>query len=877
MRSTCTNRHDDDLPTAIRHLELALEQRRRWSGPTLPVLLPLIRAHVLSGQYESVLELCLPAPLGKASHEEVEHPHIRRSVLYAARFAGRHDLIDQLAAKLGDSTQDRIAKLRVGVLHLAREDKAALWLEEIRRAVADADYDATVPAAFELASLGHDERPHLLPLVDKSIIPAHYLDLIEALLAARTDLDSALPTLRSLARRDSVAADYLRLTLATAGRHSEVADECLVLYEQFGNPEFLITRAETLIREDDPAAEAAAVDALQVTSGFPAERARLLTYLAAKAADGGDWNTAERRLTEVFTLKTTPTSKDVWNLVLTQVNQGKLRRAASTIAEHRPPVTSRDEAELWFRANSAVVWDEARASEALSLARLFNDPQLSTALLGHIISATHGVPESPEIDATTSDDDPEDDSHLDGRRRIAQGAVPAELHRQAFAVIESLVNEFGDATGVTVLRGEPDQLVDQMKSQLQEAATRGARFKDLIAAGQEARLPRGFLATVRGQSYATSLVQRTLGALVSGAADDDEHQLEVQSAVSALGRPVVVEAATLLVLTIMSSRTRFEGQFPTLFLPAAAMLDVHRATFDIRRLAGSPGSAGWDQSRGSLTFWELGEAEFTRQLRRAQAVEDLAQHLTVRTPNDLGLFPGFGQDPKHASWLGPIQLAYDQDVALWSDDLGLRRLARGVGVACFGTPALVDALRDRALLTAGTREAQDTILHRTAADNLDLARDLVVDVALHLDDLVQIAAEEDWQLNACGPILSRASWWAWQPTPLQDLMTIYQQVGESNPDALPNWRYAAMVGAARAFKPEDLGAKILAAIALLGYGGVPSVDTATSGILTARVVATELGLPDPVAQLAAAVTTLARSGQMPHDPDEFVSAVFSRL
>jgi uncharacterized protein DUF4365 len=47
-RSGSTERHDDDLPNAIRELERALEQRRRWSGPTLPVLLPLIRAYMLS-------------------------------------------------------------------------------------------------------------------------------------------------------------------------------------------------------------------------------------------------------------------------------------------------------------------------------------------------------------------------------------------------------------------------------------------------------------------------------------------------------------------------------------------------------------------------------------------------------------------------------------------------------------------------------------------------------------------------------------------------------------------------------------------------------------------------------------------------------------
>ncbi|MGX1612373.1 DUF4365 domain-containing protein [Micromonospora chalcea] len=875
-RSISSKRHADDLPTAIDILERALHQRNAWAGPTFPVLFPLIRAYGLSGQYESMLKRCLPAPMGTASQDEAGHPHIRRNALYAANFAGRQDILHELMAALGDSTQDRIVKFKIGVLQLEHEDQVALWAEDLRRAVDDADYEALVIAVIALASLGHDERSQLVPLVEKSIAPASYLDLVEALMTARSDLDAALPTLRSLARRDPVAAEYLIGKLTAADRHADAARECLALYEQNGNPDFLIIRAQILLKGKHPDAEAAALDAVNTASGFPTDRASLLTYLAARAGDRNDWDTAEKRLTEVLRLTATPASEEVWRVVLAQVNQGRLRRAANTIAQYRPTVNTRDEAKLWLQANSVIPWGEAKASEALSLARRFNDPKLSTALLGRIISVTRGVPETPEAE-TGSSDEPEVDSDLEERRRIAQGSVPAELHRQAFAALEDLVDQFGNATGVTVLRGDPDQLIADMTAQLQEAAAAAAHFKDLITAAQNARVPRGFLATIRGQGYATMLVQRAMGALVSGAADDDEHDLDVQAAAEAIGRSVVVEAATLLVLSGLPSRGRLEGQFPTLLLPADAMRDIHRATFDIRTLAGSPGTAGWDQERGSLILWELSGIEFTRQLRRAQAVEDLAQDLTVRTSNDLSLFPGIGEDPKHASWLQPIQLAHDHGVALWSDDLGLRRLARGMNVACFGTPALIDALRDRALGNASTKAAQDSILHRTATDNRQLALDLVVDVALHLNDLLWIAEQDGWLPHTGGLVLSRASWWAWQTTPIQDLVALYQQIAANNPDSLPDWQHAAMIGAGRAFKPTDNAVKILAALALLGFGDRPAADTAAAGVRRARRVAEELGLPDPVAQLPAAASTLARYHEMPEDPEQFVGAILAHL
>ncbi|GLI02931.1 DUF4365 domain-containing protein [Phytohabitans aurantiacus] len=875
-RSVSSKRHVDDLPTAIDLIERALDQRHAWAGPTLPILFPLIRAYGLSGQYEKMLERCLPAPVGTATQDEADHPHIRRNALYAANFAGRTDILEQLAANVGDSAQDRIAKFRIGALQLEYEDQVALWAEELSRAVDDADYEASVTAVVALASLGHDERPRLVPLVERGIAPASYLDLVEALIAARSDLDAALPTLRSLARRDSVAAEYLIGKLTRADRRADAARECLALYEQNGNPDYLITRAQILLEGKQSGAEAAAREAVDATSGFPTERARLLTFLAAQAAGRDDWDAAEKRLTEVLTLRANPASEEVWRVVLAQVNQGRLRRAANTIAEYRPTVNTRDEAKLWLQANSVIPWDEAKASEALSLARRFNDPRLSTALLGHIVSGTRGVPEAPEAE-TASSDEPEIDADLEERRRIAQGAVPAELHQQAFAALQDLVDQFGDATGVTVLRGDPDQLIADMTSQMQEAATAAAHLKDLITAAHDARLPRGLLATIRGQSYATMLVQRTLGALVSGAADDNEHELDVHTAAEAIGQPVVVEPATLLVLTGLPSRVRLEGQFPTLLLPAQAMRDIHRATFDIRTLASSPGTTGWDQNRGSLIFWELSEAEFTRQLRRAQAMEDLAQDFTVRTTNNLDLFPDLGEDPKHASWLQPIQLAHDQGVALWSDDLGLRRLARGMGVACFGTPALIDALRDHALQTASSKEALDTILDRTAADNRDLALDLVVDVALHIDDLLWIAERDGWLPHAGGLVLSRASWWAWQTAPIQDLMALYQKIAFNNPDSLPDWQQAAMIGAARAFKPADTAIKVLAAVALLGFGNETSTDTAAAGIRRARRVAEELGLPDPVGQLPAAASTLVRYRHTPEDPEQIVSAILAHL
>jgi hypothetical protein len=875
-RANSTRQRLDDLPTAIQLLERALYQRRSWSGPTVGVLVLLVQAYALNGQFDAMLQQCLPNPEGSASPEEAADPRIRRHALYAAHLAGRRDLVEAVAESLGESVQDRIAKLRTRTLDLTRDEQLVLWDEELTRAIADSDYEAVANSAVVLASFGQDERPRLAPFVERSIIPASYLDLIAALVAATISLDAALPELRTLARRDTGAAEYLIIKLTEAGRYLEAAHTYSALFGASRNPYFLIGRAQCLLDGSEEGAEAASLEAVHSTSEFPADRARLFAYLGAQAARRGEWDTAERHLADVLRLSARPASEDVWRVVAAQLNQGRLRRAASTVAQYQPTVTNPDEAQLWLQANAAIVWDEARASEALTLARRFKGtPRLSAALLGEIVTRTQGIRDDAEP-RTPPGGELDEDASLEARRRAAQGTVPAELHRQAFAAMDELVAEFGEASGITVLRGEPEQLLEQTVDMLQATAASAGAFRDLIDAARDARVPRGFVASVRARSYATLLVQRTLGVLVSAPADDDEHLLDVQAADRAIGRSVVVDAATLLVLTGISSPTELEGQFPELLLPAAAMRDIHRAAFDIRGLAGSPGTVTWDPQLGSVAFHELGELEFTRQLRRVQALEDIAEGLPVRTVGTPTLFDRLGAEPQNAPWLHPIQLAHDEGVALWSDDLGLRRLARQLGVRCFGTSALIDALRDRALDIATTDDAQDAALLQTASYNRELAHDLVVDVALHLEDLLYLAEQDAWLPNAAGAVISRAAWWAWQVTPVQDLLTLYAKIADHRPDSLPDWQYAAMIGAARAFQPPNFAAKMLAALALLGHDGEPSIGGTVQGLNRARQVADELRLPDPLAQLPAAASVLARSGGST-ELEQIVSAVIDEF
>lgn len=870
----------DDLSEAATHLEAAISQRRIWAGPTTDLLEALAQCYMLQGRFESVLRVCLPSPMGSASQEEVRDPRMLRFALNAAYFLGRQDLVDELARRLGETVSDRILKMRVGLLSPSPDEARELWSAEFDRAVNAADYRQIVIAGIALADLGVDKSSILSSYVAQSIMHSWLVDFVKAVLVAHADLDEALPALRTLASEDPMVGEHLIMKLREARRFLEAAETCQTLYSAVGNPWYLIQRASCLIDAEDENAEAAASLAANAAEGHPTERARLYTYLAKREGGRGNWDVAETHLTAALKLFASPGPAEVWRVVIAHLNQGKVAQAAEMIAKYRPVARTKEEATLWARANSLAKWDEAKASEALALARRFPDPKLSIALLGHVISNTYAVDQNPDQAAPEADE-------LETRRRLGQGAVPGELHRQAFAAMQELVSKFGNETGITVLQGKPEEVISQLTEMLKERAAEDSQLRDLIRAVRNATVPIGLFAGLRSHSYATLLVERAFGVLIGASADDDEHAQEVTTARAALGQSVVVDAAALLTLSGHATLRGLSGQFASLQTTAATMSDVHRAVFDVRGRAGSPRTLTWDPGQSALIFRDLPEAEFVRQLRRAEAMEGFAQKLPVRVVTEVSVLEEVrseaevtvleevGREAEHSPWAHPIQLAHDEALALWSDDLGLRRLARALGLPSFGTPALVDAVRDRSLEVSSTRDADDNAIHTATSANLLLAQDLLVDLVLTEEDILTLAERDAWLPRAAATVLTRAAWWAWQARPIEILLKVYSRVREAKPESLLDWQLSAMAGVGRLSTHPETSAKLLALVALIAFG-LPSTDEEIlNGIRRAQGVATECSLPDPALQVPAAAAELALMG-LCDEPSELAARILAR-
>ncbi len=859
--ATLAGHSDPQLPLeGMKCLQQALNQLHQWSGPTLDATVELARAGLLYGQLHLTLDACLSAPEGSAAASVAQDPRVRRLAMAAAAGLGRDELADRLAASLSDGATDQLAKVRTGRKTATDQERRGWLREDLADAIEAEDYMRVAQCSLELAELGVDSNGDIEVFVARSILPEETPRFISAVAAAHSKLDSAIPELRALARTNRQAGAVLVDLLQQAGRIEEAIGICEMILELRREPAALASRAQLLIRALHDDAENVAVATAAELDGFATVRRDLLTFAAQVAATRGEWDVAERRLQDALSAAGPGDADAVWRLVVAQLNTGHLDRASYTIAKHDPDVTSVEEAELWLQAHAATPLDAAGAAKALELAEKFNHPKISTGLLGLIITNTAGTADADESDEP-------DEERLGERRRLALTAVPAELHQRAFDILNRLVEEHGDATGVSVLRDDGQDPVTQLVDLLKASRTRDEVLAEYAIKAQQAQIPIGLLSALAGRGYATTLIQRALGLLTGASADDEEGESEIEAAASAINTGVVADASALL--TASGDIDDLTAHFASVTLPAAALRDIHRAGADIRGAAGSPGSIRLDHEAGIPILTPLHPDEFVRQLRRSADLVKLAASLPSRPVTGCDALSELADEPRFSPWVDPIQLAHELGRPLWSDDLAVRRLARSVGVNAFGTPGLVTAINEKAAATA-TADGITEVVEKAAMRNRAMAADRIVDLHFGFGDIFRLAQSEAWEPAAGALALSRPSWWAWNEIRMDELIPLFTAVRAELPEAIDAWQISAMTGAAHAILDAAGRSRVLCTLALLGWDHIDPLAHLRDSMQRARAVAESLGHPDPAGELAAV------AGLPTTDQDDEVDAEISR-
>ncbi|QKV80646.1 hypothetical protein [Amycolatopsis sp. Hca4] len=854
-RSETAEAQAGDLTRAAELLKAAVIQRRQWSGETRGILALLARVLLVKGQFGAVLNMLLPAPLGTANADEAEDPALRRLALTAAHGSGDSELVASIEAAMTDSVEDRIARLRLGLLELPAAEAEALWRAHLARARADHDGEAAAMATHRLAALGVDASAQLDELIRAGSLPPGTNRLPRAIATFRRDPAEGLSLLRALSSEDPGAAEQLVHALIEVGRPDEAIAATASAAQRFRSARFVTLHA-LLVFQHAAAEQAdrALQDALQIEDR-PAERVELATRLADIAARAQDWTRAESILAQVVADQTPPPDGVVWNLVRAQLNSGGDARAAATVTRHQPRVRSEEEGKLWAQAMASIAWDEELAEMAIALASEFaENAQLATVLLTHLVTATRGT--APEIDDEYADAlDPIPD--LPDDRPVVRG----DLHRRAFELLNTLYETHGEATGLRILStASPEEFLSQIEAVLPRPDQ--TQLTDLADQISRAQVPAGVLALSIGRSYTSVLVQRSAGLLVAVAVDDGEHQADMDAAMASAGRPAVVDISTLLVLSQLTDADTVSGQVSDLILALPAYHDVLRAALQARTLAGSFGSLGSGAAAGSLTFYERNEEHYEFVRDRTAAVEALARRCSIRPVGAASVFGDNSERARAVPWLAAIDVAAQEGLPLWCDDLSVRRLARSAGISCFSTMAMAEVLRDSRLKSAHTPDEIDAVIDTAARTVGELHAEFVVDLPVTFEQLLDQAEADGWVPAAAGLAIERPSWWGWQDDPVGLLMNrLYPVVREAAPAQLPNWHRAAMLGAARAQSTPAEQLQALANLALLGWELEPALDDLVGAFRTARQLAVALGdIGDPLEGLPAARTVLAENG-----------------
>lgn len=859
QRATTPNAQDDDFERAISLLAGAVTQRRRWAGDAREPLADLARALILQGRPDEALRWLLSPPHGTAEDRESEDPGLLRLALGAAQ-AANSDQIESILGRMSGDQQDRVAQVRLNILQLPDAELKALWTAELDRAQIAQDYTETSDAVLRLALLGIDASDRLAPLTAAGILPLGAERLPSAIAALRQRPEEGLERLRALAAHDLAAADHLVGVLIEHARHKEAIEACQSAFERYREPRFLTQRALLISAEnEDSRAEIALREALDVVK-VPSERLKLATRLAALESNDGKLSTAEARLSkEIRSLEPAP-SDAVWNLVRIQISSASELRAVDTITRYRPEIHDHEEASLWFHAMRTVAWDALTTSKAIALAARFDDnPKLAVALLSHVIMSTRGVGTQISDDPDSDADDAfiEPDAPIDDRP-----VVPGDLHRQAFEALDALVRTHGEETGVQIITVDPDEPLKQLAGLLRGSATPDlGKLLDAIARGT---VPAGMLAIALGRTYTLALARQAAGQLVAVTNDDDEYELEIQTVKAALEAPVVVDISALSVLAQLTDGERIIGQFTTMLMPRSARDDLLRTVVDVQGLAASSGSLDWDSVAEQPVFIPHTDEQYQRLRLRINSLEALAQRTSVRHERRSVLSqdvpPGVATSP----WVAAIETAAHEGVALWCDDIAVRRLARSVGVNAFSTMAVFEVATDRRVASESSAAAVDAEIAIRARVAAEMLAERVVDAPIVLDQVIEQARIDRW--SALGPAalaVSRPGWWSRQKEPVATLLRIYDAVRDGDPDQVPHWQYAAMLGFARRLAPDAAGT-YLAFLALLGWGepdlADPLFDNLVAGCQNARLAAQTLGIGDPTLALPAARASLGEAG-----------------
>jgi tetratricopeptide (TPR) repeat protein len=790
---------DRDLSEAFRLALRARDIRRMWSGPSAEAVDVACQVAILRGDWDAVMRLGTRAPEGEATAREEGDDSVRAKLAAAAITSGQVELAQDLVARIEDPFETAFLEALLNERLGAEAADVRSRYQAAYNAARTAEQKLAVVQA--LAFLGDSPLPGV---TDQGPNNDEETDLVLATSeAVRGEMDSAVPRLRRWTNTSLKATNLLALLLQQAGDLDSAVDVLKRGYDQFNDASLLVRAVETHAGAGDFAsAEELARDALASASG-PSKvrlRGRLIEFASARNA----WDEVERQ-SRALLEEGDSRPRTRWALALALFNQGDQDSAWSEIS--RPP--------------RLEPLGEIEAQLLIQLQRRFGK---APKAVREVLQVAAQYPDSEEVGAAAI---------MAALQLSADSTIPDDLAEELQDVSEAFFSRFPESEYLSRL---PFTTVEDFGHQLRDLTPDDKDRKATLARAVERVAleghPYGTIAAIAGRSYGETLLRRGAGCLPILSPNDTVVEEERRAAEQARNSRCFVDTSVLHTLSLSQSLLQsIVAEFDVLLLPEEALRDLLMAR-DVLALR-STTSVSWDSEQERIRVIEISEADADDLAERAEWMVSATSRLTTKRAGDLRHFPDL-QGDRFAPWLSPLDLAKEEGRSLYADDVGLRLLARAMGVPAFGTLSLVETL-----------ETTGRIEHAALEGLLfSLTKSYGVDLPPDQDRLTTVARADNWEPRGAAFAVSRPKFWVTRDGP-SVYETLLKNAASASPANLTGWVYAAVLGATRAAqeaKRQDVAGSVLA-FSLLEVGITHGKVAEMVG--AARRVTEELGVQDP--------------------------------
>jgi tetratricopeptide (TPR) repeat protein len=776
-KGTSSDRHSDRQEA----LDLAIQAReicRRQRSSSVEAVALACQAAYEDGQFHRVIEI--GSATGEATPDEADSDLVRFFVASAALISARTDITDNLIPLIKDSY--RKALLTAAVAEFSGHASEDTWRDALNHA---RDTPERVQALVGLARMGILESQSVDEVAEAAPQQAKFIRAVAA--AGSGSPNSAIQALRSLEEIDLNSATALASTYLQVGDVTSAAEVLRESAQKLNEPRLRLDAAQLLWQEGEKSAASIELEELLVDSGSNQNlRHNALALLGQWAADEEQWAVAQGFFQQLLTLDPRD-DKARWAVILTALRQGLFSGAVRfyNSAPSEPAIVYPEHARAWMAVK--------RHEEQID----------SVNFVKGVIGIADKFPENEDVQADAI-------QTILSPGEANKPPLPAPVQELFNELCERFFRTWPDSLRLRRFTAEDIRsLVNQMEDLVRPTQQQKILQREVAEHLSKNTLPWAFLSAMTGRSYSEVVIKRAVGILPAQHIDAAEQRLCVDAAYAALDKEVVLDISSGVVLTELGDLADLLiGKFKRLLVSEGERLDAVLAVEFLRGRSTSSWVYDEKSDRGRIV--EVPSEIADQNYEDAVKLRDLLYRCRAATVSIKPPLSDFG-DLATSAWASAVQCAEQHSATFWCDDVALRVIARTIGVPCFSTPALLEALAIRQEISAAQRES--------AIRNL--IRVMVGDFPPNRERLSELTAEYGDVAGPIATVFSRAAAWSNVSGDYLTWISLVEQVASFDQTYAADWVHTGTAGITRFLTDSEMR-RAMGSLLLAGAAAVVS-------------------------------------------------------